>query len=659
MLFARRSLTEWFKRYSATGNCKRRAKAGPWDTSAICCAEALERRFLLSAAPATLYSFTSGVLPTGIAVDDRGNVFGTTFYGGADGDGSIWELARGSSVPTTLYSFTGGADGEHPRGIAVDENDNLYGVTAAGGADGLGTFFELANGTQTVTATSFTSETDASDMIYHDGNRYFTADEDGADGDGSIWLMNGDSNTPSLVYSWTVPAAPAGLTIDGSGNIYTVVQDGGTEGLGAIEELVRGANTITTLFNFTGGTDGNTPIGIVVDSSGNLFGTTEYGGVDGDGAVWELPHGASTITILYSFTESTTDGGSPREIALDSRGDIYVATTAGGADADGTIFELPGVAAVSPLALITPATATSIDVGQSYTLDWTGGNSADTVQIWVEGGPNNSWTELTAGVPDSNGAYTWNTTGVDHGWYYFQAWDISSTGATYAVQSPNWLHVVDPSASAPNVSLTNPPLSTSSIAQGGSFTLNFTATDGSGDANPIFVQLWVYSGNTGQWTELPNASYLPGTQGSYVWNTAGVAPGWYSFAADATNGDQWSSASSPGWLNVTVPTPTFTFTTPTSGQTAAAGGAFALDWSIAGLSSTDLSNATVQIWAQYLDNGSPVWTEIAASVTASNGTYTWTVPTSPGNGTYYAFRVWLNYGNQWWAQSSPNWLQVT
>jgi hypothetical protein len=311
------------------------------------------------------------------------------------------------------------------------------------------------------------------------------------------------------------------------------------------------------------------------------------------------------------------------------------------------------------LALSNPSSATSIDVGQSYTIDWTGGNSTDTVQIWVEGGPNNSWTELTAGVPDSNGSYTWNTTGVDHGWYYFQAWDISTTGATYAVQSPNWLHVVDPSASAPNVSLTNPPLSTSSIAQGGSFTLNFTATDGSGDTNPIFVQLWVYSGNTGQWTELPNASYLPGAQGSYVWNTAGVAPGWYSFAADATNGDQWSSASSPGWLNVTVPTPTFTFTTPTSGQTAAAGGAFALDWSIAGLSSTDLSNATVQIWAQYLDNGSPVWTEIAASVTASNGTYTWTVPTSPGNGTYYAFRVWLNYGNQWWAQSSPNWLQVT
>jgi hypothetical protein len=313
----------------------------------------------------------------------------------------------------------------------------------------------------------------------------------------------------------------------------------------------------------------------------------------------------------------------------------------------------------APLALTTPATATAINEGDSYTIDWAGGNPTDTVQLWAEGGPSNSWTKLTPGVPETNGSYTWDTTGVDHGWYYFQAWDIPASGTPYAVQSPDWLHIVASGASAPNVSLNNPPFSTDSVAQGDSYTLNFTATDGAGDTNPIYVQLWVNSADTGQWTELPSASYLPATPSSYVWNTTGAAPGWYSFAAYATNGDQWSYASSPGWLHITVPTPTINFTTPTSGQSVATGGTFNLNWNITGLSTADASNSTMQIWAQYLNNGTPVWTEIAANVNASAGTYAWTVPTSPGAGTLYAFSIWLNDGEEWWAQASSNWLQVT
>jgi hypothetical protein len=312
------------------------------------------------------------------------------------------------------------------------------------------------------------------------------------------------------------------------------------------------------------------------------------------------------------------------------------------------------------LQLTTPATVTSINEGSTYTIDWTGGNPTDTIQLWAEGGPTNSWTELATGLADAGGSYTWGTDGVDHGWYYFQAWDVPPVGGVpYAVQSPNYLHIVAPDASAPVVSLSNPPLSTASVAQGTNYTLNFTAADGTGDTNPIYVQLWVYSGNTGLWSELPSASYLPATQGSYVISTTTMAPGWYSFSINATNGDQWSSAASPGWLNVTVPTPTFTFQTPTSGQSVGAGGSFNLDWTINGLSASDLENSTVQIWAQHLVNGSPVWSEIAANVTALNGIYTWTVPTSPGSGTYYAFSVWLNYGNMWWDTPSPNWLHVT
>jgi uncharacterized repeat protein (TIGR03803 family) len=625
-------------------------------------AEALERRLLLSNTPTTLYSFTDsndGANPTGITVDAAGNLYGVAQGGGVNDEGCIWKLPKGSSTVTTLYSFTGEADGDTPIAITIDASGNLYGTTEDGGTDSDGSVWELAKGGSTVTTLySFTNGTDGDNpygiTIDSSGNLYGTAWGGGAFGDGTVWELAKGSSTVTTLYSFgggNDGYSPWAITIDSSRNLYGACVNGG-DGDGTVWELPNGSTVTTLLFTFPStDADGIGPKGIAIDSIGDLYGTTnEGGGADGNGTVWELFRGSSTANVLYSFTSTDEPAG----ITFSSNGILYGVTEAGGTDTSGSIFELP-----TSLILTTPATSTSVNEGSSYAIDWTGGNSTDTVQLWAEGGPNNSWTELTTGVPETNGSYTWNTTGVLHGWYYFQAWDIPTSGTSYAVQSPDWLHVVAPAASAPNISLTNPPLAAASVAQGNTYTLDFTATDGSGDTNPIYVQLWVYSGNTGQWTELPNANYLPASQGSYGWNTTGVLPGWYCFAAHATNGDQWSYASSPGWLNITVPTPTITFTTPTSGQSVAAGGTFNLDWNITGLSSADASTATVQIWAQYLVNGSPVWSEIAASVSASGGTYAWTVPTSPGAGTYYAFSIWLNDGDEWWAQASPNWLQVT
>jgi uncharacterized repeat protein (TIGR03803 family) len=624
-------------------------------------AEALERRLLFSSTPTTVYSFTGyadGGTPSGITIDSNGNLYGTSQGGGSDSVGTVWKMAKGSTTPTTLYSFTDGTDGDSPYGITIDSNGNLYGTCPFSGADGDGTVWELAKGSSTVTTLySFTGGTDGATpygiTVDSNGNLYGAAQVDGADdGFGTVWELAKGSSTVTTLYTFTNGtdgASPWAITIDSSGNLYGTTVSGGN-GSGTVWELPKGSSTITTLYSFTGGADGEDPLGITIDSVGNLYGTTDLGGTNGDGTVWELQKGSSTVAVLYTLTNTDVPAG----ITFGSNGILYGVTQEGGTDSSGSVFEL-----TTPLTLTTPATAASVNEGSSYAINWTGGNSTDTVQLWAEGGPNNSWTELTTGVPETNGSYTWNTTGVDHGWYYFQAWDIPTSGTSYAVQSPDWLHVVAPAASAPNISLTNPPLATASVAQGNTYTLDFTATDGSGDTNPIYVQLWVYSGNTGQWTELPNANYLPASPGSYVLNTTGMAPGWYAFAAHATNGDQWSYASSPGWLNITVPTPTITFTTPTSGQSVATGGTFNLNWNITGLSSADASNATVQIWAQYLANGSPVWSEIAASVSASGGTYAWTVPTSPGAGTYYAFSIWLNDGDMWWAQASPNWLQAT
>ena len=326
---------------------------------------------------------------------------------------------------------------------------------------------------------------------------------------------------------------------------------------------------------------------------------------------------------------------------------------------DDTTTTLTVNASVSSLALTTPASATSINQGSSYTIDWTGGNSTDTVQLWAEGGPNNAWTELTSGVPQTDGSYTWNTTGVMHGWYHFQAWDIPASGTSYAVQSPNWLHVVVPGATAPNIALTNPPLATDSVAQGNSYTLNFTATDGNGDTNPVFVQLWVYSGDTGKWSELPNANYLPSSPG-------------FLCLGHHRHGSRLVQLCRPRHQRRSVVVhrqPRLVGDNRThandhlrhANQRPNRGRRRHIQSQLERHRPINcrLRQCHGANLGAHLVNNSPVWVEIDASASASSGTYAWTVPTSPGAGTYYAFSIWLNDGDQWWAQASPNWLQAT
>jgi uncharacterized repeat protein (TIGR03803 family) len=102
--------------------------------------------------PTTLVSFngTNGEAPlAGLIADANGNLFGTTYRGGASGDGTVFEVARTSggyaTTPTTLVSFSV-ADGASPMaGLIADANGNLFGTTSAGGANNYGTVFEIKN----------------------------------------------------------------------------------------------------------------------------------------------------------------------------------------------------------------------------------------------------------------------------------------------------------------------------------------------------------------------------------------------------------------------------------------------------------------------------------------------------------------------------------
>lgn len=241
-----------------------------------------------------LYSFTNGRHGAGpyaaVIADKTGNLYGTTYYGGASGYGTVFKFTSSGALKT-LYNFKGGNDGSFPlAGLIRDKNGDFFGTTSYGGTHGNGTVFELApHGVETV--------------LYSFSGK-------------------GDGGHPS-----------GGLLKDSSDNLYGTTHDGngtgcGGAGCGTIFRIAVDG-TETTLYAFKGGTDGaNSNASLTSDSQGNLYGTTEYGGALDDGTVFRLtPDG--TETVLYSFTFGG-DGAYPTaSLILDKNGNLYGTTYAG------------------------------------------------------------------------------------------------------------------------------------------------------------------------------------------------------------------------------------------------------------------------------------------------------------------------------------------
>jgi uncharacterized repeat protein (TIGR03803 family) len=287
-----------------------------------------------------LYSFAdSSSAPfspyAGLVFDPAGNLYGTAYSGDAENAGGVFMLspvAGGGWEQTTIYSFTGGADGGKPyyAGVILDSAGNLYGTTYSGGSmrkctGGCGTVFELSplsgGGWQETVLYAFNG---------------------GADGENPR----------------------AGLVFDAEGNLYGTTLQGGnltacTLGCGTAFKLTpseTGQWKKTILRTFNGTTDGANPhAGLVFDSAGNLYGTNYWGGTTpacpaGDcGTVFELTptvKGPWQERVLHAFTNAV-DGGNPgSNVTFDAAGNIYGTTSEGGHTSDcgglgcGTIYKL-------------------------------------------------------------------------------------------------------------------------------------------------------------------------------------------------------------------------------------------------------------------------------------------------------------------------------
>jgi uncharacterized repeat protein (TIGR03803 family) len=277
---------------------------------------------------AVLHSFTcygDGCLPeTGLTIDAAGNLYGTTVGGGAHQNGTVFRLRKSGSgwVLNPLYSFAGGNDGASPGGrVSLAPDGTLYGTTSEGGCSGCngagcGTVFHLIPSPAAPTsALAPWSET----VLYR-----FSGGSDGARPDGD-------------------------LTFDQSGNIYGTAGGGGNNNYGVVYELTPSGVgwTETALYSPQGSGGGTNPSGgVVFDTSGNLYGVFFRGGL-GWGTVYQLsPAGSGwTERTIHSFSYTGSDGADPiGGLIIDASGNLY-GTTSQGKTSVGTVFELtPGSA---------------------------------------------------------------------------------------------------------------------------------------------------------------------------------------------------------------------------------------------------------------------------------------------------------------------------
>lgn len=328
-----------------------------------------------------LYSFAGGsdgqVPQDDVILDSSGNLYGTT-SGGSNGSWStVFELSpngSGGYTESVLHLFSGAPDGENPRaGLVMDGSGDLYGTTPIGGNIGGGTVFELTpNGSGGYTESILHSFSSGSSdgvgpqgglILDSSGNLYGTTLGGGSAGDGTVFELapNGSGGyTETILYNFVGGAdgaSPSGaLIMDGAGDLYGEAGGGTSDiclaGCGVVFKLTPqqgGGYTESVLHDFAGGSDGAAPNGggLVIDSAGNLYGTTLIGGngsssSGGDGTVFELsPNGSGgyTESILYGFTGGS-DGSSPDAgLIMDSAGNLY-GTTLGGSDGDGNVFEV-------------------------------------------------------------------------------------------------------------------------------------------------------------------------------------------------------------------------------------------------------------------------------------------------------------------------------
>ena len=338
-----------------------------------------------------LHTFTGGVdgaYPDLGSIDAAGNLYGSTFEGGATppscgstGCGLVFKLAQRNSswVETILYDFVGGNDGRLPQyGPTFGRDGNLYGTTSVGGnqgcSGGCGIIYKLQpsatvcrsilcpwNETLVHTFTGGSDGALPSSSVSFDqaGNLYGTTLQGGQTGFcgfgcGVVYKVSpsGGGWTESVLYAFTGGTdgfqPKGGVVMDRAGDVYGT-SDGPTQNgvPGAVYELTPNGSGYTKSFYYVfpvNGSNGSEPLGLIIDPADNIYGGTQMAGQEMGGTVYELSPGSNgpTFTLLYALTNIVQFGyeGVDGQLIMDAGGNLYGATGTGGQFGMGAVFKL-------------------------------------------------------------------------------------------------------------------------------------------------------------------------------------------------------------------------------------------------------------------------------------------------------------------------------
>jgi uncharacterized repeat protein (TIGR03803 family) len=335
------------------------------------------------------FDVTDGMTPlSGFVADKAGNLYGVTSiggsgdcsdFGGGGGCGTVYELSppaknAGAWSETVLYNFQGGADGDEVVGSLIfDKKGNLYGTTALGGGGsctyGCGTVFELSppakkGGAWTKSiiylfqgASADGSYPEAAMVFDRDGNLYGTTSQGGGPncggyGCGTVFELKpphqqGETWTETVLHTFVGPSSTDGygpscnLVFDATGNLYGTTGFGGTYNNGAVFEMNPPAAkgdpwAESVIYSFIGQPDGASPsAGLVAGQNGSFYGSATGWGPKDYGTIFQLTPPAQagdpwTETVLHAFTLQA-DGGNPGGgVILDTEGNLYGTTAVGG-----------------------------------------------------------------------------------------------------------------------------------------------------------------------------------------------------------------------------------------------------------------------------------------------------------------------------------------
>jgi len=306
---------------------------------------------------AVLYSFSGtggdGANPeAGLIQGVDGALYGTTYYGGTNGGGTVFRIGANGTAYAPLYSFAGtNGDGAYPQaGLIQGAGGALYGTTDRGGTNNGGTVYRIGtNGTGYAVLYRFTGAGGEGAIpvagLIQGADRalYGTTDQGGTYGRGSVFRIGTNGSGYAVLYSFGSAAG------DGAGSFSGLIQGAdralygttpyGGSGYGTMFRIGTNGSAYAVLNSFSG--DGYGPNGLIQGADRALYSTTYYGGTNGDGSVFRIGTNGSGYAVLYSFTGKGADGLVPwAGLIQGADGALYGTAHYGGTNNVGTVFRI-------------------------------------------------------------------------------------------------------------------------------------------------------------------------------------------------------------------------------------------------------------------------------------------------------------------------------